>query len=236
MQFNTMSNNNEKMTKTDMVQAETVEAINKSEEYLRRNRTAIIILVVALIAVIGGILAYNNLYKIPRQEKAHEALYKAEQHFGMNDYEVALNGNGADVVGFLQVIDEYKGTDAANLARAYAGICYAHLGKSEEAIDYLKKFKAKDMMVSPTVHGAIGDCYVEMDKPEEGVVYFEEAAKMADNDLLSPIYLKKAGIAFEAMGKDDKALECYQQIVDKYYSSAEYPEAQKMIEAIKLRK
>ncbi|MDN4753509.1 tetratricopeptide repeat protein [Porphyromonadaceae bacterium W3.11] len=231
-----MSNKNEKLTKTDMVQAETVEAINKSEEYLKRNRTAIIILVVALIAVIGGILAYNNLYKAPRQENAYEALYKAEQHFGMSEYEVALNGNGADVVGFLQVINDYKGTDAANLAHAYAGICYARLGQPDAAIDYLKKFKAKDMMVSPTIHGAIGDCYVDMGKPEEGVSYFEEAAKMADNDLLSPIYLKKAGIVYESMGKDDKALQCYQQIIDKYYSSAEYPEAQKMIESIKLKK
>lgn len=230
-----MSKKKEELTQTDKVQAETVEVINKSEEYIKKNRKSIIAIVVALLVVIGGIVAYNNLYKKPRIVNAQEAVFKAEQHFGMDEFELALNGNGSDVLGFLQVIDQYKGTPAANLANAYAGICYARLGQPEKAIEYLKKFKAKDIMLSPSVHGAIGDCYVELDKPAEAVRFFEEAAKMADNDLLSPIYLKKAGIAYEAMGDVEKAKQSYQMIIDKYYSSAEYPEAQKMLQALELK-
>lgn len=231
-----MSKKKEELTKTDMVQAETVEAINRSEEYLKKNRKLIIGLLVALVVVIGGIIAYNNLYKGPRQKNAQEAIFKAEHYFGQDQFEVALNGNGADIPGFLQVIDKYSGTEAANLAQAYAGICYARLGQPDKAIEHLKKFNAKDIMVSPAVHGAIGDCYADLDKPAEAVKYFEKAAQMADNDLLSPIFLKKAGIAYEAMGDINNALKSYQQIVDKYYSSSEYPEAKKMIQALELKK
>lgn len=231
-----MSKKKEELTKTDMMQESAVEAISKSEEYLRNNRKTIIILVVALIVIIGAILAYNNLYEKPRQVNAHEAMFKAEQYFGKDQFELALDGNGADVQGFLQVIKQYKGTDAANLAHAYAGICQARLGQYDEALSHLKKFKAKDIMLAPAIEAAMGDCYVELDQPAEAVKHFEAAAKSADNDLLSPIFLKKAGLAYEAMGDNEKAMKSYQTIIDKYYNSPEYADAQKMIQALQLKK
>ena len=44
---------------------------------------------------------------------------------------------------------------------AYAGICYAQLGKYEDAVKYLDKFSAKDQLVSPAILGTIGNCYAE---------------------------------------------------------------------------
>ena len=46
-------------------------------------------------------------------------------------------------------------------------------------------------MISPAIIGLIGDCYVNMGNVKEGISYFEKAAKKADNEVISPVYLKK---------------------------------------------
>ncbi|MDO5017288.1 MAG: tetratricopeptide repeat protein [Porphyromonas sp.] len=220
---------------TEKIEEGAIEAINRSDEFIRNNRKTLIGAVVAVLVVIGGIIAYQSLYKQPRVQKSQEAIYKAEHYFGIDSFALALNGNGADVIGFLGVIDQYGNTASGNLAQAYAGICYYHLGDFETAIKHLKSFKSDDVMVSPTVYGLIGDCYVDMGRTEEAVKYFETAAQRADNDVLSPLFLIKAGIAHEALGKSDKAKANYQTIIDKYYTSPHVGEAQKMIQALELK-
>ena len=55
-------------------------------------------------------------------------------------------------------------TESANLAATYAGICYYRLGKYDNAIKYLNQFSGDDKLVSFSVLGTIGDCYVKKDK------------------------------------------------------------------------
>ena len=105
----------------------------------------------------------------------------------------------------------------------------AMLGKYDEAITYLKNFDADEEFISPAIIGTIGDCYVNMDKYEEGVGYFERAAKKADNDMLSPIYLKKAATVYEKLGNKKKALEMYQKIKDSYPKSMSNQDIEKYI-------
>ena len=61
--------------------------------------------------------------------KAQAALFKGQEYFEADAFEEALNGDSIGYVGFIKIADQYSGTDAANLAKAYAGLCYAHLGK-----------------------------------------------------------------------------------------------------------
>lgn len=225
----------EAMGATDKIEEGAMEAISKSETYIRNNRNTIITIAVVVLVAIAGILAYHYLYKKPRVEKAQAAMFRAEQVFGVDSFALALNGNGADVVGFLQIIDKYGSTPSGNLAQAYAGISYYNLGEYDKAIEHLKKFKSKDTMANPSVYGLIGDCYVDMDKVEEGVKYFEKAAERADNDLLSPIYLIKAGIAYEALGNTEKAKASYQTILDKYSASDFRVEAEKYLQALEMK-
>ncbi len=77
---------------------------------------------------------YKNLYAEPREEKAQAALFKGQEYFEQDAFEQALNGDSIGYAGFLKVADDYSGTKAANLAKAYAGICYAQLGKYEDAV------------------------------------------------------------------------------------------------------
>ena len=72
-----------------------------------------------------------------------------------------------------------------------------------------------------------------MNQTEKALEFFLKAAKVADNNLLSPIYLIQAGKLYESKGENDKALDCYNQIKEKYQLSLQYGEIEKYIEHIK---
>lgn len=212
----------------------TAESGSKAEDYMKKNRRGIIIALLVVVVIVGGILLYRNA----RQRKvseAEEAIFRAEQLFEQDSFATALKGNGADIKGFLQIIDEYGSTPSGNLAHAYAGVSYYQLGDYESAIKQLEKFSAGDIMVKPSMLGLIGDCYVETDHYDKAVSYFEQAAKKADNMLLSPVYLIKAGLTYEALGQYDKAKEVYTRVKESYPSSPSSANAEKYLQTLILQ-
>ena len=208
---------------------EVEELVSKSELFIETYSKKIISGIIALIVVVGAIFAYRQLYSLPRQQKASAALFKGEQYFARDSFQLAWNGNGADYDGFEAIIKEYGSTDAGNLAKAYAGICYAKLGENEKALNYLKSFSASDNMISPAVTIALGDCYVNMDNTKEGIKCFEKAAKDANNVVLAPIALKKAGIAYESLKQYKEAVKVYTTIKEQYFNSMEAADIDKYI-------
>ena len=203
--------------------------VSKSEQFIETHSKKIIYGIIAVAVVIGAILGIKHGYLVPREKEAAAAMFKGEQYFARDSFALALNGNGADYLGFEVIIDQYGGTDAANLAKAYAGICYFKMGDPEKALDFLKSYNGKDQMIAPSITGIIGDCYVNMGNTKEGISYFEKAAKEADNDVISPIYLKKAGVAYESMEDYTNAVKAYTTIKEKYYTSTEASDIDKYI-------
>jgi len=210
------------------------EAVSKSEAFLLKNKKTIIGVIAAIVLVIALIFAYQNLYKAPREHKAQAALFKGEQYFENDNYEMALNGDSIGFAGLLKVADEFSGTKAANLARAYAGLSLAHLGRYDEAVNVLDKFNAKDQMIAPAIKAAMGNCYAQTGNLDKAVDLLMSAAKAADNMSLSPIYLRQAGDIYVQQNKLDKALEAYKTIKEKYYDSYQALDIDKYIEKIEL--
>ena len=206
------------------------EALSQSEAFLIQNKKSIIGAVLALVIVVTGIIMYQNLYAGPREEKAQAALFKGEQYFENDMYEQALNGDSIGYEGFLKVADEFSGTDAANLAHAYAGICYAHLGKYDEAIKTLDQFSGKDQLVAPAMQAAIGNCYAQLGQLDKAASMLIDAAEAANSQALSPIYLQQAGEILVKQGKYDDAIKAYTTIKEKYFRSAQAWSADKYIE------
>ena len=96
--------------------------IAKAKDFWTRNSKAIMIVCGAIILLAGGWLVYKNYVKEPKNIKASEAMYKAEEYYRMDSCNLALNGDGQHM-GFIRIISRYSGTDAANLAHFYAGTC-----------------------------------------------------------------------------------------------------------------
>lgn len=209
------------------VQGAVNEAQPKSEAFLTKYRKPIFIAVAAIVIVIAGFFAYKSLFAGPREEKASTALAKGQEYFNNEIFDKALNGDGQGYAGFNAIASDYSGTDAANLAHLYAGLCYANLGKWKEAQQALDAYSpSSDAMVSPAAVAALGNVYAHLNQLDKAVSNLKKAADMADskaadgaNYSLSPIFLLQAGEILENQNKKDEALSLYQDIKKKYVTS-----------------
>ena len=213
-----MANNNQKAAPVEEQQ------VTKTEAFFEKYQKAIIGGVVAVIVIIVGIILFNNYYLQPRADKASTELAKSQELFDQQQYDKAL-------VGFQQVAADYSSTDAGNLAQLYIGICQANLGKWQEAVNALEQFSGKgDQMISPAAEGALGNAYANLNQLDKAVEHLKKAAKMADNNSLSPTFLIQAGEILESQGKKDEALKLYQEVKEKYFQSMQYQSIDKYIE------
>ena len=207
------------------------ETLNKSEAFFLKYKKAIIYGVLAVIVVIAGVIVYKQYVSAPREDKASTALAKGQEYFQQDLYEKALNGDGAGYAGFVKVASDYSSTEAGNLANLYAGLCYAGLGKWNEAAKYREECDTKDdQMISPAAEGALGNAYAHLNQLDKAVSHLKNAAKNADNNSLSPTFLIQAGEILESQGKAAEALELYKEIKEKYVYSMQYQTIDKYIE------
>ncbi len=215
------------------------QSLNTQEEFFLKYRKQILIAVAAIVIAVCGYVTYTSFFAGPREEKASTALAKAQEAFGQGDYQKALNGDKAQE-GFLAVADNYGGTDAANLAELYAGLCYANLGKWAEAVKYLDDFSSQgDAMISPAAMAALGNALAHTGDIDKAISTLKKAAAMADaeseegvNNSLSPTFLVQAARLLESQGKKDEALAIYKDVKEKYINSVAAQDIDKYIERV----
>lgn len=208
------------------------EAVSRTEQYIENNKKTLSAIVIAVVVVIAAVMLLNTYYFQPRQEKAHNALVAGEKLFQAGEFQTAIDGDDYDYDGFDAIIKKYSGTKSANLAKAYAGLSHAQLGQYAEAIPYLKAFKGKDSIISPSVLAALGNCYAQQEDYSQAVATLVKAAAKADNNVTSASWLIQAGQLYEQMGKPADALKLYQQVKDKYYQSMQASDIDKYIERV----
>lgn len=204
-----------------------VEKTNNKEDFFLKFKKQIITGVVVILLVVAGAILYNVFVAGPREDKASTAIAKGEQYFNEEQFDKALNGDGAGYVGFVKIASDYSSTDAGNLAKLYAGLSFYNLGKYTEAVTYLEKFSTKgDAMVSPTATAALANAYAQTGNVDKAINTLKKAADMADskaedvNNSISPTFLLQAGKLLESQKKNDEALKIYQDIKKKYVNSS----------------
>lgn len=210
------------------------EGASKTETWVADNQKYIYIIVGVAIVAVLGYLGWQRFIHEPKEAEAANEMAQAQNYFGdaMNSagaesdslYNMSLNG-GEGKYGFLDIIDNYGGTDAANLARYNAGFAYLHTGKYQEAIEYLEDFKSDDEILAALAVGGIGDAFMQLDQPEEALDYYDEAASMRSNEFTTPKFLLKAAITALQLGENEDAEDYLTQLRDKY---PETPEAEKV--------
>jgi tetratricopeptide (TPR) repeat protein len=196
------------------------EVYSRTESFIENNKKILTIVILGAIVVIGGYFGYKKLVIAPMEFEAQSDMFMAEKYFEQDSLQKAINGDGLNY-GFIDIIDEYSGTKAANLSHYYLGICYRNTGEYEYAIDELKSFSSSDIMISTVALGAIGDSYMELNDIDEAIKYYEKAVTNGDNNLTSPIYLFKAGLAYEDKQDFATAETKYKSIKEDYPDSRE---------------
>lgn len=206
--------------------------LGKTESFLMQNGRSLLIGLAVVVVVVGGFFGYKYLVAVPREAKASTMMYVAEQHFAVDSFQLALNGDGSSD-GFLQVIKQYGSTSVGNLAKHYAGVCYLHLGDYAQALQYLKQYSSvkgiPGVILNAQNLGLQGDALAEQGNYKEAADMYQKAVKAGDNELTSPVYLKKMGLIYEKLGENAKAIEAYKTISTDYAASLEARDIQKYI-------
>ncbi|WP_430467775.1 tetratricopeptide repeat protein [Winogradskyella ouciana] len=204
------------------------EGASKTEEWFVRNQNYIIGVIAAIALVVLGYLGYNKFIAEPQQKEAMNDMYQAKKYFeeatnGVASdslYTMALNG-GEGKYGMLDIIDQYGGTPAANLANYYAGMAYLNLKDYQNAVTYLGNFSSDDKMLGPIAKGGIGDAFVQLEQLPEALEYYEKAFKANINEFTTPMYLLKAARVAIDLGENSKALDYLNRIKSEFSSSTE---------------
>lgn len=210
-------------------QEEVVSTVSRTEEFYNQYKKIIWGAVIAVLVVGLGILGYSKFIYAPAARQAQEAAFPAEINFQNGEFELALSGDG-NVLGFADVIDQY-GSKAGKAVYLYAGACNAQLGNWEEALQYLKKYNGKDDILAARALALQGDCYSALEDYTKAVKFYEKAADRADN-IFAASYLVKAGQVYLTLGQNEKALNLFQTVKEKYPQSIEGYEVDKLINQV----
>jgi tetratricopeptide (TPR) repeat protein len=218
-----------KTSAKDETLVDIVEVKESAESFVERNQQLIFGGLVALVLLVGGYFAYKYLFQVPKQNEAVEQMYKAQEQFERDSFRLALANPGSGFPGFLDIIDQYSGTPAANSAEYYAGICYLHLGEYDAAIAHLNDFTPDDEVLPITKMGAIGDAHAEKGDLDKALSFYKKAVSAGDNEILTAYYLKKVGMLNEKNGDFAAAKDAYEQIRKDYPDSNEGRDIEKYI-------
>lgn len=224
-----MAKRKKSQKKADETLVDIVEVRDQAQGFMEQNQNLVFGGLLALVLIVGGLFAYNNFYKAPRQVEATEQMYQAQIQFERDSFARALTNPGGGYPGFLDIIDSYGGTAAGNLAHYYTGIAYLNLGQYEAAIDYLEDYNPDGTITPIMKYGALGDAYAELNDFDQAMSYYERAADAGENEMLTPYYLKKVGMLHERQGNFSRALQAYEEIKEKYPNSPDGRDIDKFI-------
>lgn len=191
--------------------------IAKAKDFWTKNSKPIIAACAVVILLAGGWLVYKKFFKEPKETKANEAIFKAEEYFRMDSVNLALNGDGQHM-GFLKVISKFDGTEAANLANFYAGSCYIKLDDNAKAVKYLKDFSTSSKPVQQRAYKLLGDAYADLGKNSDALSNYKKAASFFEDDKAasSEALFLAAYFADRVMKDTKEAISLYKELKEKY--------------------
>jgi tetratricopeptide (TPR) repeat protein len=212
--------------------------VERAKDFWARYNRPVVIACAIIILVGGGYLGYKKFYKEPEEQKASDAMFKAESYhrnalLSPNPdslAKLALNGDGANM-GFVRVISKFKGTDAANIAKLYAGECYLILGDNANAAKYLKDFKTSSNIFQARAYKLLADAYADLGKNKDALEYYKKAANYFKEDAenSSEALFLAAYLAQTKMNDTKQAIELYKELKDKFPNTQRGNDADKYL-------
>lgn len=201
------------------------EKLSNTEQWIEEHKNPVFSVLAVIVLVIGGVLFYRY-YNANQNNLAQSEMFQAQYWFEADSLNLALNGDGNNY-GFLEIIDNYGSTKAANLAHFYAGVCYIKNGDFDSAIEYLSEFDADDKLVQARAYALIGDAYMEKGEFDNAVTFYNRAVDHHPNEFFTPQYLMKEALAYEKLENFERAVASYDEIINKFSKSAEIQNARK---------
>lgn len=202
------------------------QALSKAEAFVTKHKKAFIIAILAIFAFVGFNAFNEDATEKKENTEAEAAIANIEATWQSMQPQAALDS-------FLEIIDLYNGTNAANKAHFYAGIIYSQQENYEEAINHLSKYNGSDKIIAPKAKQLLGNCYSQIEDYDNAIRLILEAASLANNVAVTPACWRDVAAMYEAQGKNDKAMNLYKKIKDEYPYSPVANEAKVKLNAAK---
>jgi predicted negative regulator of RcsB-dependent stress response len=200
--------------------SENEQVIERAKDFWAKYGKTTTIVALAIIILGGGWLAYKYMVVQPKQQKAEDAMWRAQDYFAQDSLEKALKGDGQSA-GFEKIASQYSGTDAGELANYYVGVIALKQGDNNKAIKALKAFNTDAHQVQARAYKLLGDAYANAGKNSDALSSYKKAASEFEKDKMnSSEYLMMAAYFADRVLNDKKqAEELYKEIVEKYPNS-----------------
>jgi len=201
------------------------EQISKTEQFIENNKKLVFSIGGVIALIVAGYFLYKY-YITNQNSQAQNEMFQAVYYFESDSLKKALDGDGNNL-GFIQIIEDYPMTEAANLANYYAGACYLKEGEYFAAIEHLEKFSSSSILIKARAYALIGDALMETEDYEGAADQYRKAADYKPDEFTTPQYLIKCAVAYEMLKDYQSASDCYDEIITKYVKAVEYQEARK---------
>jgi len=191
--------------------------IERAKDFWGRFGKTISIILGAIILVVAAIFIHKNFISGPKEKKANDAIFRAQEYYSQDSLDKALNGDG-QYLGFEKIINQYGGTKAGELAKFYAGSIYLKKGNFDKAVKYLKDFDTDAPQIKARTYKLLGDAYAEQNKGKDAVEEYKKAAhSFEEDDAASSEALFLAAYLSDKVLKDrNAAIELYKEVKTKY--------------------
>ena len=210
--------------------SESEQVIERAKDFWAKYGKITTVIAAAIIILGGGWLAYKYMVVVPKQEKAEEAIWHAEDYFAQDSLQKALKGDGQSA-GFEKIASQYSGTDAGELANYYIGVIALKQGDNNKAIKSLKAFSTNAHQVQARAYKLLGDAYANSGKNSDALDSYKKAAHEFEKDKMnSSEYLMLAAYFADKVLNDKKqAEELYKEVLNKYPNSQASDDAGKYL-------
>jgi tetratricopeptide (TPR) repeat protein len=143
---------------------------------------------------------------------------------------IALNGDPSGP-GLLRVISKYKGTDAANIAKLYAGEAYLTMNDNVNAVKYLKDFSTSSKFFQAKAYKLLGDAYADQGKNSDAFDNYKKGGHEFPEDVenSSESLFLAALLAQTKLNNTKEAIELYKEVKEKFGNTLRGYEAEKQL-------
>lgn len=228
-----MTDNREELENEEYEYVEEVET--SEEDVLNQIKKYGTYIVVALIAIVGGVWGYGQ-YQDSQAESSVEAsthFNKAVLAFEKQSFEEALNGSEPNsqmsFKGFKAIADQYSGTEIANTAAFYAGKLLLTNDNQSAKSYFSKAVASSSMMTRIGAHLGLANVYEQENDYSNAAKNYLDASNMTEYKDLKVKYLYFSALNYMEAGDKGKSEELFKKVIklnknvdgDKYKGLAE---------------
>jgi tetratricopeptide (TPR) repeat protein len=217
------------LTEQEAEQDPFIKSYSSIQAFYLNYKNIIIASAIVIILAIGLAIGYRY-YESSRNNTAMKKMGMAEEYFLRGNYKKALAGSEENfTLGFKQILGNYSGTKAGNLAHYYASLCEYHLGNIQQALAYIKDYKVPDGILGVAPLSFKGVVLTQTGHYQQAAKTYIQAAQWDKNKATTPYNYLKAAEAYQSAGELKKSEKYARLVVDNYSSSSQADDAQKLL-------